>query len=234
MSESTLYAPLEHEFAEPFAEALRSSSEFRDYVLSRTKFLGARNPMLLLEEMASLRAKTTRFWWKNYWTARCKCFGCSGSEVDVFAVFADDDGRRFALHVEVKNPKDNFDPEKRQGERYAVRAACWAQSPPPTVPAHVDACTILLCNQARAAAFADEVRHFDNVITFEELARDFPQATPSSVRPAPPLSVFSTGQRVTHPKFGDGAVSEVEGNTLEIMFDQVGRKRILESFVTAV
>ena len=41
-----------------------------------------------------------------------------------------------------------------------------------------------------------------------------------------------TGQRVFHQKFGYGAIAEIEGNKLEIDFEQAGRKRVMDSFVT--
>jgi len=43
---------------------------------------------------------------------------------------------------------------------------------------------------------------------------------------------ISLGQRVFHAKFGYGIVAEIEGNKLEIDFEQAGRKRVLDSFVS--
>ena len=43
---------------------------------------------------------------------------------------------------------------------------------------------------------------------------------------------LSVGQRVFHQKFGYGAIAEIEGNKLEIDFEQAGRKRVMDSFVT--
>ena len=43
---------------------------------------------------------------------------------------------------------------------------------------------------------------------------------------------LTIGQRVFHQKFGYGAIAEIEGNKLEIDFEQAGRKRVLDSFVT--
>lgn len=40
------------------------------------------------------------------------------------------------------------------------------------------------------------------------------------------------GQRVFHTKFGYGSVAEIDGNRLEIEFEQAGRKRVLDSFVS--
>ncbi len=43
---------------------------------------------------------------------------------------------------------------------------------------------------------------------------------------------LSVGQRVFHQKFGYGEIAEIEGNKLEIDFEQAGRKRVMDSFVT--
>lgn len=40
------------------------------------------------------------------------------------------------------------------------------------------------------------------------------------------------GERVFHQKFGYGAIAAIEGNKLEIDFEQAGRKRVMDSFVT--
>ncbi|RDE05103.1 ATP-dependent helicase [Sphingomonas aracearum] len=44
---------------------------------------------------------------------------------------------------------------------------------------------------------------------------------------------LSVGQRVFHQKFGYGDIAQIEGNKLEIDFEQAGRKRVMDSFVTA-
>ena len=49
---------------------------------------------------------------------------------------------------------------------------------------------------------------------------------------AKPRADIALGQRVFHNKFGYGAVAQIEGNKLEIDFEQAGRKRVLDSFVT--
>jgi len=43
---------------------------------------------------------------------------------------------------------------------------------------------------------------------------------------------IALGARVFHSKFGYGTVAEIEGNKLEIDFEQAGRKRVLDSFVS--
>ena len=46
-------------------------------------------------------------------------------------------------------------------------------------------------------------------------------------------SDLSQGQRVFHQKFGYGVIAEIEGNKLEIDFEAAGRKRVMDSFVSA-
>ncbi|MBX9795584.1 ATP-dependent helicase [Sphingomonas sp.] len=45
-------------------------------------------------------------------------------------------------------------------------------------------------------------------------------------------SDLSVGMRVFHQKFGYGLIAEIEGNKLEIDFEQAGRKRVMDSFVS--
>ncbi|MXO73874.1 AAA family ATPase [Altererythrobacter aerius] len=49
---------------------------------------------------------------------------------------------------------------------------------------------------------------------------------------AKPRSDIAVGQRVFHDKFGYGEVVDQEGNKLEIEFEQAGRKRVIDSFVS--
>ena len=44
---------------------------------------------------------------------------------------------------------------------------------------------------------------------------------------------LALGQRVFHGKFGYGTIIEIEGNKLEIDFEKAGRKKVLDSFVSA-
>jgi DNA helicase II / ATP-dependent DNA helicase PcrA len=45
-------------------------------------------------------------------------------------------------------------------------------------------------------------------------------------------SAYRVGDRVLHLKFGDGTVTEVDGNKLTVEFDSVGQKRVVESFIS--
>jgi DNA helicase-2/ATP-dependent DNA helicase PcrA len=44
---------------------------------------------------------------------------------------------------------------------------------------------------------------------------------------------LALGQRVFHGKFGYGTIAAIEGNNLEIDFEKAGRKKVLDSFVSA-
>jgi DNA helicase-2/ATP-dependent DNA helicase PcrA len=44
---------------------------------------------------------------------------------------------------------------------------------------------------------------------------------------------LALGQRVFHGKFGYGTIAGIEGNKLEIDFEHAGRKKVLDSFVSA-
>ncbi|MBB3764147.1 UvrD-helicase domain-containing protein [Sphingomicrobium lutaoense] len=44
---------------------------------------------------------------------------------------------------------------------------------------------------------------------------------------------LEVGQRVFHEKFGYGTVEAIEGNKLEVEFEHAGKKRVLDSFVSA-
>jgi DNA helicase-2/ATP-dependent DNA helicase PcrA len=43
---------------------------------------------------------------------------------------------------------------------------------------------------------------------------------------------LAVGMRVFHQKFGYGEIAQIEGNKLEIDFEQAGRKRVMDSFVS--
>jgi DNA helicase II / ATP-dependent DNA helicase PcrA len=50
---------------------------------------------------------------------------------------------------------------------------------------------------------------------------------------AKPRADLAIGQRVFHEKFGYGEIIDIDGNKLEVEFDQAGSKRVLDSFVRA-
>ena len=51
-------------------------------------------------------------------------------------------------------------------------------------------------------------------------------------QPAPvKLTAFAVGDRISHPQFGDGTITAIEGPKLSIAFDTHGEKQIIDSYV---
>lgn len=166
------YGALEYAYAKPIADALETDSEFRMWILGRTKFAGSGSAKLLHEEMKATRSKGARDWWRSHYTEKCRCEGCRGHETDLLAIFELDGGRRVAIHFEVKQPTDKF--HAGQGRAYTLRAACWVCQPPKAVVPHEDSTTILLCSSTRVASYGSEADEFAAIVTFEEIVRSFP------------------------------------------------------------
>ena len=161
-------------YAEPFANALVENDEFRSWILKRTKFAPyADSAKVLAGEMLAQRSVGTKYWWRSHYTESCRCFGCSGHETDLLAIFEDAKRERFALHVEVKHPGDSFKKEN-QARAYPERAKCWVRNPPAPVLVHSDATTALLFSDARRGDYGGNLRHFDVRITFEDIRKEFP------------------------------------------------------------
>ena len=79
----------------------------------------------------------------------------------------------------------------------------------------------------RAAALGEPAARSGNGARIREV-----KASPASAA-AKSRSDLSVGQRVFHTKFGYGTIGAIEGNKLEIEFEQAGAKHVLDSFVTA-
>src|SRR5271163_3840627 len=96
------YGSTEFAYAKPFADALVDDPAFRSWVLRRTKFAHlAEGSRLLSEEMKARRSSSSTNWWRSHYTDE-------DGETDILAVFEAAAGFRFALHFEVKQPKDRF------------------------------------------------------------------------------------------------------------------------------
>lgn len=48
---------------------------------------------------------------------------------------------------------------------------------------------------------------------------------------AKPRADIAIGMRVFHEKFGYGEIIDIDGNKLEVEFEQAGAKRVLDGFV---
>ena len=102
------YGSVEYTYAEPIARGLVEDAVFRRWILSKSRFSKSSDARILNEEMQSHRQNPTAEWWRFYFTEGCRCLGCSGKETDILAIFEDAGGLRFAMHFEIKQPKDKF------------------------------------------------------------------------------------------------------------------------------
>jgi hypothetical protein len=172
------YGEKELTYAGPFDNALVSDPAFRTWVLQHTIFSTFVDAQLLHREMQMKR--NAKYWWRSHFTEACRCQGCSGQETDLLAIFEAETGFRFAVHFEVKHPGDKFKEGGRQAASYPVRAQCWSSEgkTPAKVLRHSMATTALLCSNAKLIEYADDIPHFANVLTFEEIKRRFPNASP--------------------------------------------------------
>jgi hypothetical protein len=167
------YAAVESRYAEPIAEALVSAPSFRAWFLRRTVFSEFADEARILDrEILAKRSRTARNYWQSHYTHSCSCAGCRGQETDLLAVFKTPMGRPFAVHVEVKQPRDGFNPG--QASAYPIRAECWRKNAPKTVVGHYEATTMLLCCAHKLAEYAVDCEQFATVITFQDIQESFP------------------------------------------------------------
>jgi hypothetical protein len=173
-----VYGLEELRHAKPFADALVSNPTFKAWVLKKTKFAEhAHDAQLLHREILARRRRGTKYWWRSHYTESCRCFGCSGQETDLLAIFETAKGLRFAIHIEVKHPKDGFTKGGNQAAAYPVRALCWVSKTPPAVLPHTAATTGLLCSETKLRDYAPHLEHFKAVITFEDAWKNFPDTS---------------------------------------------------------
>jgi hypothetical protein len=168
------YGSVEYQYAAPIAQALIADKGFRRWVLSQSEFPEFADARVLHEEMAAHRSNRTAEWWRFHFTEKCRCAGCSGKETDVFVIFETASQARFALHFEVKQPKDKFKIDAVQSRGYPLRAQCWVKTPPANVLPHQKASTGLFFSERKRTEYAAHLPSFRTLITFEEIEREFP------------------------------------------------------------
>jgi hypothetical protein len=153
-----------------FADHLACSQEFREWVLSRTKFRPyAKQAALLAKEQAAAKPrKKPENWWRHWW---CRLDNGSESETDIFATFQlHGTNLRFALHIEDKPPHGKFTPN--QYLNYKQRAVCMAKQA--KYMDYSDFATVLLAPSAFIASHMPKVSHFDCAIPYESVAAFIP------------------------------------------------------------
>ena len=147
-----------------FATGIRESSEFRNWVLSRTKFGDCEARVLADEQAAARRAK---HWWKHWW-CRVPELG-RDSETDVFLVFERPGSYdRFALHVENKTAEGIF--TENQVESYPIRAK-HMMIKHRELFGYTDFDTVLIAPHAFGQRHVRECNLFGSFLTYEEIGR---------------------------------------------------------------
>ena len=58
-----------------------------------------------------------------------------------------------------------------------------------------------------------------------------PNMAATLAEPQSPKTMFAAGERVTHRSFGSGVIIAITGDKLEIKFDAVGTKWIVDDYV---
>jgi hypothetical protein len=168
------YGSVEYTYAAPIARGLVEDPAFRRWVLSKSGFSRSSDARLLNKEMRSHRQNPTAEWWRFYFTEGCRCLGCSGKETDILAMFEETSGSRFAIHFEVKQPKDKFKPDGVQARGYPLRAECCVRKSPPKVLPHQNASTGIFFSEAKRSEYEPHLQNFQTKITFEEIEQEFP------------------------------------------------------------
>jgi hypothetical protein len=167
MSDAKAPRITEDQLCSAFAEATKLSSAFRSWLIGRTKFAAhAASAILLHEEQMALRPR--KFWWRHWW---CHVPELKRDrETDIFMVFQDPSGGRFALHIENKLRQGRFAPGQAEG--YRPRAIHMSNQS--KYLSYTDFQTILICPETFQARYPDECRLFDAYISFEEIAAFVP------------------------------------------------------------
>lgn len=156
---------IEDEFCGLFAQQIRNSPSFTEWVLGHTKFAHvAAEARLLAEELEKRKAK---FWWRHWW-ARVPEVGRE-SETDILLLFGIGDAvERFAIHVEAKVDAV-FSPFQPQD--YAARGRQMATDPRLL---YSDFDTVIIAPRLYLERYPVECGHFGSAISFEDIAAHIP------------------------------------------------------------
>jgi hypothetical protein len=165
----------EDDLCRSFAEKVADSQDFKNWILSRTKFAGRRfSSRLLKQEQALARPRVLPDRWWRHWFWRITELG-KEHETDILLWFADEEGRRFILHVELK----------LGGKLSAGQAASYAprgrhvMNHERRLP-HQDFATVFVAPTKTILASGKDAALFDAVISLEEIAvfiEDFARAS---------------------------------------------------------
>ncbi|MBW8320250.1 MAG: hypothetical protein K0M49_10595 [Arenimonas sp.] len=173
----------EDDLCRAFAEKVADSEDFKNWILSRTKFAAGRfSSRLLKQEQALARPRVLPDRWWRHWFWRITELE-KEHETDVLLWFADDaEGLRFVLHVELKlgskltaGQAASYAPRARHVLKYEKRLP------------HQDFATVFIAPTKTILASGADSDLFDAVISLEEVGvfiQDFARATTQATPPA--------------------------------------------------
>lgn len=162
----------EKELDHALDEALARSTEFADWFLARTSFVGTRGmrvwsrsnhpwgslPMQVLDpKTQTIETVVTE------------------SETDIIVVYLLDSGKRVGLHIENKVGLGRFRPN--QADFYAQRAGAWVNVE--KYGDYADWGTVLIAPERFRARYPEESSKFDAFISHEDIAQFVPVFNPS-------------------------------------------------------
>ncbi|MBX3562203.1 MAG: UvrD-helicase domain-containing protein [Sphingomonas sp.] len=155
--------------------------------------------------------------------ARRKCFIFHAANRRIYGQWTSSIPSRFVAEL----PEDHLEQETTMSGGESLWRANWSERADPF--AHLAAAQSTRASTRgpgwqRAAASGQFDRTPARVVEARASAVSFGN---------PGRSDIAVGMRVFHSKFGYGEVAEIEGNKLEIDFEHSGRKRVLDSFVSA-
>lgn len=152
----------EGQLDQALADKVQNSSEFRLWLLGRTKFRDRAIDAVLLDEE---QGRNRPVWWKHWW---CRVPDLNEErETDVFLVFEDGQSNdRFALHIENKKGNGKF--LDGQPEGYAARANFMMNQE--KYLSYSDWETILIAPQSFYEANELKCDHFDVFICYEDIS----------------------------------------------------------------
>jgi len=157
--------------------------------------------------------------------ARVRCFIYHAANRRIYGQWTSSIPSRFIAEL----PQDHIESESTMSGGESLWRAQWSEHSDPF--AHVatsrpDRAQHRGPGWQRASALAVTAP------VWERQPRIVEARAPAASYAAKPRVDLSVGLRVFHQKFGYGTIAEIEGNKLEIDFEQAGRKRVMDSFVT--
>jgi hypothetical protein len=173
--------PLAQPYLGAIACGVRDNSKCRDYLIDGTEYeLSYKNCKPLWTEQWKQRDPGDKMkcpFWSNYWYNPCKYCNCKieksvSMEIDAIFFFQNSQGRRLAIHIEMKRVGEPL--SGGQAEAYRPRAACFrdGRRERAAILPHHDFLTVLFCG--KDVDVVQMKRHFDQVIYHNDASLIFP------------------------------------------------------------